>query len=92
MSAFRLSKTHSMPREELRETARALADRLETQHGMRARWQGEDVVAIKGSGVEGRLSIDDREIAVDVKLGMLASAFQGRLRAEIQRYLDEHIS
>ena len=92
MSAFRLSKTHSMPREDLRETARALASRLEAQHGMRARWQGEDVVAIKGSGVEGRLSIDDGEIAIDVKLGMLASAFQGRLRAEIQRYLDDNIS
>lgn len=92
MSGFRLSKTHSMPREELRETARALANRLESQHGMRARWQGEDVVAITGSGVEGRLSIDDRQVEVDVRLGLLASAFQGRLRAEIQRYLDDNIS
>lgn len=92
MSAFRLCKKHSMPREELREAARALADRLQTQHGMRASWQGDDVVAIKGSGVDGRLSIDDQQIEIDVRLGMLASAFQGRLRAEIQRYLDENIS
>lgn len=92
MSGFHLSKTHSMPRDELRATARALADRLEAQHGMRAQWQGDDVVAIRGSGVEGRLSIDDRRVDVDVKLGLLASAFQGRLRAEIQRYLDDNIS
>lgn len=92
MSAFSLSKTYTMPRDELRETARALAERLESQHGMRAQWQGDDVVAIKGSGVEGRLSIDESRIAVDVRLGMLASAFQGRLRAEIQRYLDDNIS
>ncbi|MFN2287075.1 MAG: polyhydroxyalkanoic acid system family protein [Chromatocurvus sp.] len=92
MSTFHVSKSHSMPREELRETARALADRLRAQHGMRASWQGDDVVAIKGSGFEGRLSIDDQQIKVDVRLGMLASAFQGRLRAEIQRYLDDNIS
>lgn len=92
MAEFSLSKNHSMQRAELRDTARALAERLEAQHGMQAKWQGEDVVAIKGSGLEGRLSIDDRHIQIDIKLGLLASAFQGKLRAEIQRYLDEHIS
>lgn len=92
MSEFRLSKTHTMSREALRETARALADRLEAQHGMQAHWQGEDNVAIKGSGLDGRLSIDDRQIEVNVKLSFLASPFQGKLRAEIQRYLDDNIS
>ncbi|MFN2327996.1 MAG: polyhydroxyalkanoic acid system family protein [Chromatocurvus sp.] len=92
MSEFRLSKTHTMSREALRETARSLAERLEAQHGMRAHWQGDDVVAIKGSGLDARLSIDDRQIEVNVRLGFLASPFQGRLRAEIQRYLDDNIS
>jgi putative polyhydroxyalkanoate system protein len=81
-----------MPREALRERARSLAERLESRHHMRARWLGDDVVAIKGSGVEGQLSIDDTQVAVDVKLGLLAAPFQGKLRSEIQRYLDEHIS
>lgn len=91
MSEFRLSKTHSMSREDLRDTARALADRLEAQHGLRSTWQGDDVVAVKGSGLDARLEIDDREIAVNVKLSLLASPFQGKLRAEIQRYLDDNI-
>lgn len=92
MSAFRLKKAHSMSREELRDTARALADRLESQHGLQARWHGEDVVAITGSGLDGCLSINDDEIEISVKLGLLVSAFKGKLQAEIQRYLDENIS
>lgn len=92
MSEFRLSKTHTMSREALRETARTLADRLKAQHGMQADWQGDDVVAIRGSGLHGRLAIDDERIEVKVKLSFLASPFRGRLQTEIQRYLDDHIS
>lgn len=80
-----------MPREELRAAAQGLADELEQKHGVRSQWQG-DSVRIKGSGVDGLLSFEDGVVDVSVKLGLLASAFQGRLKAEVQRYLDEHIS
>ncbi len=67
-----------------------LAKSLERQHGVRSRWEG-DTVRIKGAGVDGRLSFHDDLVDVSVKLGLLASAFQGVLRAEVQRYLDEHV-
>lgn len=91
MAGFRLSKTYTMPREDLREAAEGLTQQLERQHGVRSEWQG-DTVRIKGSGVEGLLSIEDGVVDVSVRLGLLASAFQGRLKAEVQRYLDEHVS
>lgn len=91
MAGFRLSKPYTMPREDLREAAQGLARRLEEQHGVRSRWEG-DTVYIKGSGVDGRLSIDGGMVDVSVRLGLLASAFQGVLKAEVQRYLDEHVS
>lgn len=80
-----------MPRDELRAAAQGLADKLEQQHGVRSQWQG-DSVRIRGSGVDGLLSFEDGVVDVSVKLGLLASAFQGMLKAEVQRYLDEHIS
>lgn len=92
MASFRLSKPYTMPKSALRSAARDLADRLEARHGLRAQWQGNDEVSIKGAGVEGRLTIDRESVDVSVKLGLLASAFQGVLRSEIQRYLDEHVS
>jgi putative polyhydroxyalkanoate system protein len=92
MAGFRLSKPYSMCQEEVREAAQGLASRLEREHGVRSRWQGDSVVTIKGSGIDGKLSFEDGYIDVSVKLGFLASAFQGALRSEVQRYLDEHIS
>ena len=92
MPSFRVRKATTQPRSELRETASALAAELEAAHGVRARWEGDDVVAIRGAGVEGRLTLDDDAVEVTVRLGLLASAFQGPLRAEIERSLDEHVS
>ena len=80
-----------MCKEELREAAQGLAESLEQQHGVRSRWDG-DTVRIKGSGVDGKLSIGEDTVEVSVMLGLLASAFKGVLQKEVQRYLDEHIT
>jgi putative polyhydroxyalkanoate system protein len=92
MAGFRLQKPYSMPQDDVRVAAEGLAKRLEREHGVRYRWQGDSMVNIRGSGIDGKLSFHDGNIDVSVKLGFLASAFQGVLRAEVQRYLDENIS
>lgn len=80
-----------MPAQELREAAQGLAENLEKQHGVRSRWEG-DSVRIKGAGVDGKLSFAGGKLDVSVRLGLLASAFQGVLKSEVQRYLDEHVT
>jgi putative polyhydroxyalkanoate system protein len=90
MAGFRLQKPYTMDKNEVRAAAEGLASKLEQEHGVRSRWQG-DSVRIKGAGIDGNLSFHDGNIDVSVKLGLLASAFQGVLRKEVQRYLDEHI-
>jgi putative polyhydroxyalkanoate system protein len=92
MAGFRLQKPYSMPEEDVREAAAGLAMRLEREHGVRTRWQGDSVVMLRGTGIDGKLSFDDGKIDVSVKLGFLAAVFQGVLRSEVQRYLDEHIT
>ena len=91
MAGFRLTKPYTMPKDEIRQAAEGLAKNLENTHGVRSRWEG-DTVKIKGSGVDGKLSFENGLVDVSVKLGMLASAFQSPLKAEMQRYLDEYIS
>ena len=50
MAGFRLQKPYSMPKEEVREAAEGLAKKLEREHGVRYRWQG-DTVSIRGAGI-----------------------------------------
>ncbi len=91
MAGFRLSKPYTMPREDIRKAAQGLVARLEREHGVRSRWDG-DTVRISGSGVDGRMSFHDGNIEVSVKLGFLTSVFEPVLRSEVQRYLDTHVS
>ncbi len=91
MAGFRLTKPYTMPKEEIRAAAEGLADSLGREHGVRSRWEG-DRVKIKGAGVDGELSFHDGLIDVSVRLGLLTSMFEGTLRREVQRYLDEHIT
>lgn len=90
MAGFQLRKAHSMAKSELRSAAEGLARELEDAHGVRARWEG-DSVRIRGSGVDGKLTLSDSEVLVSVELGLLASAFKGVLRSEVQRFLDEYV-
>ncbi len=91
MAGFRLSKPYTMPKEEIRAAAEGLADSLSREHGVRSRWDG-DKVKIKGAGVDGEMSFHDGQIDVSVRLGLLTSMFEGTLRREVQRYLDEHVT
>ncbi|MFV8818555.1 polyhydroxyalkanoic acid system family protein [Haliea sp. E17] len=91
MAGFRITKHYTMPREEVRAAAEGFAADLEREYGVRSKWSG-DRVRIKGSGVDGELSFDDGLIDISVKLGLLASMFEGKLKKEVQRYLDEYIS
>jgi putative polyhydroxyalkanoate system protein len=91
MAGFRLTKPYTMSKEEVREAARGLAAELEREHGVRARWEG-DTVRITGAGVNGEMSFHDGLIDVSVKLGLLASMFEGVLRSEVKRYLDIHVT
>ena len=91
MAQFRITKPYTMSKEEVREAAEGLAASLERQHGVRSRWEG-DTVHIRGAGVDGRMSFHDDLIDVSVKLGLLTSMFEPVLKAEVQRYLDEHVT
>ncbi|PIE39509.1 MAG: polyhydroxyalkanoic acid synthase [Gammaproteobacteria bacterium] len=90
MSGFSLRKPYTMPRREIRKAAEGLVERLQKEHPVRCEWHG-DSVRLKGAGVAGKLSFEGDVIDVSVKLGMLMRPFQKPLKAEVQRYLDEHV-
>lgn len=91
MAGFKISKPCTMPREDVREAAEKLAVQLERDFGVRSRWQG-DTVYINGAGVDGCLCIEENQLDVSVKLGLMASMFEAPLRKEVQRYLDEYVT
>ena len=91
MAGFRVKKSYTMSEKEVRRAAEGLAKALEREHGVHSRWEG-NTVYITGAGVDGQMCYDRGVIDVSVKLGLLASIFEGVLRSEVNRYLDKHVS
>ncbi|MEE4193033.1 MAG: polyhydroxyalkanoic acid system family protein [Halieaceae bacterium] len=91
MAGFSVSRTYTQPREDVRKTAENLAQQLESEYGVRARWQG-DTVTMRGNGVDGRLEIDDEAVHVKVSLGLMARMFESPIRRVVNDYLDRYIS
>ena len=91
MARFTVSRSYSMPREEVRGIAEDLAHQIERDYGVSARWQG-DRVSMRGKGVDGTLSIEDDVVRVDVSLGVMASVFERSLRRIVTEYLEEYVS
>jgi putative polyhydroxyalkanoate system protein len=91
MASFSISKPYTMSREEVRDAAESLAEGLKDRHGLHYRWQG-DTAVFSRSGLNGMLIIDDEEITVSVKLGLLASAFEKPLKKAVGEYLEQYVT
>jgi putative polyhydroxyalkanoate system protein len=91
MPGFTIQRPYTMPPRALRKSCEELAARLSSDHGVRCHWENNHCLVFKGSGVNGQLDFADRELALTVKLGLLAAPFEKPLRARIVDYLDRHI-
>ncbi len=91
MAKFSVSKSFTMSKEEVREAAEQLAEQLKADHGLRYTWQG-DTARFSRTGIDGVLKIEADAIRVDVKLGMLASAFEQPLKKAMNEYLERYVS
>ncbi len=91
MGKFSVSQNHTMSKADVREAAEQLAEQLKADHGLKYSWRG-DTAKFSRSGIDGTLRIGDDAIQVDVRLGMLASAFERPLKKAMIEYLEKYLS
>jgi len=91
MSRIYLQREHSLDRKTLRKRAEKLARQLQSEFGGDYRWEGDTVHYSYSGGIDARLALQEDDILVDVKLGILMIMVKKALQREIERYLDEHL-
>ena len=52
-------------------------------------WDG-DVMNFKRPGVSGELSLDSKEVSLDITLGLLLFALKPSIEREVHRFFDEN--
>ncbi len=87
MATIDIIRPHALGPDGARRAATQVAERLRAEYGVDVRWVG-DTLHVSGRGIDGRLDAGPDTVRVTAKLGLLARAFAGPLRREIERELD----
>jgi putative polyhydroxyalkanoate system protein len=88
MSKISVRQPHSVGRAQARDKLGGFTEML-SKYGVKLKWAG-DQATIKGMGVSGQLAVNDADVQVDLKLGMMARAAgvdPKRLEASIAKRL-----
>lgn len=91
MSRIYIQRDHQLKQPSLRKRVESLAKQLRSEFGGNYRWEGNTVHYNYSGGIDARLTLQEDDILVDVKLGILMLMLKKRLETEINTYLDEHL-
>ncbi len=82
-----VERPHALDREVVRGKAEALASQLSKEYDIRYRWV-DDVIEFRRSGADGKISIDQGRVRVELNLSLMLTAFAPGIKSEIERTLD----
>jgi putative polyhydroxyalkanoate system protein len=91
MTQISVERKHNLGRDAARQKAEVVVDKLVQRYDVQATWQG-DTVAVKRSGANGTVKIDDDAIRIELKLGMMLSMMSGTIQSEIEKALDKALA
>jgi putative polyhydroxyalkanoate system protein len=86
-----VERTHALGLAPARQLAQRWAERAEEKLGVSCTYEepaDSGLVLFERPGIEGRMRVDATSVVVDVELGFLFSAFQGRIEGDIAEKLD----
>ncbi len=87
MSRINIRREHDLTRAAAREKVEHVAEVLAKRFDADCRWQG-DTLAVKHPQVNGSITLGERDVVVDAKLGFMLAMFKGRIDEELVRVLD----
>jgi putative polyhydroxyalkanoate system protein len=87
---MRIKRSHNLGIEEAKRRADLIAVDLAGRFNLRSRWEG-DQLRVKGSGVDGRLLVEQSSVELRVRLGLALKLLEGPIHAEIKRSMAEHL-
>ena len=88
MADIHIERAHSMSLKKAREAASNFADQLAEKFDLESEWEG-DTLHFTRSGVNGTLVLEKNAVAINVKLGLLLSAFRCNFEKHINDNLDK---
>ena len=87
MADIELKRVHNLGVPAAREAAERMADKLGRQFGLEGQWHG-NVLRFERPGVNGTLTLTDKDLTLSVALGFLLKAMRGSIQSAVEEQLD----
>jgi putative polyhydroxyalkanoate system protein len=91
MADIHIVRAHHMSLQQAKDAATRLATKLEEKFDLATRWEG-DTLHFERAGATGSLALDPQAVTIEVRLGLLLSAFKGAMEEQINEQLDKLFS
>jgi len=87
---MRIRREHGLGKDEAHKRVAGIADELCQKYGLNATWSGDELT-IDGSGINGRIAVDEQSVDVEVNLGFALSMMSSTVRTSIEDALDKYL-
>jgi putative polyhydroxyalkanoate system protein len=87
---MRIRREHSLGIEEARRRVDEIAADMGGRLNLSSEWRENDL-QIKGSGVNGSISVSEDAIEIQVELGFALKIMEGSIRSAIEGTMDKHL-
>jgi putative polyhydroxyalkanoate system protein len=87
VSRIHIRREHELTRAKAREKVDHVAEVLAKRFDADCRWHG-DTLEVKHAQVNGRITLGERDVVVEAKLGFVLAMFRDRIDEELVRALD----
>ena len=91
MAKITVERPHSLGREQAREKAGQLVEKLADRYGLAHEWVG-DTVKLEGKGAKGKVQVEDELIRINIDLNFILSTMSGSIKSEVERVLDKALA
>ncbi|MBA1230925.1 polyhydroxyalkanoic acid system protein [Pseudomonas viridiflava] len=91
MAKITVERPHSLGREQAREKAEQLVEKLADKYGLAHEWVG-DTVRLEGKGAKGKVEVEDELIRINIDLNFILSTMSGSIKSEVERVLDKALA
>jgi len=96
MPKIQVSKTHSLPREELESKVEQYLTKLRDDKlksvGFGFAWKPDRrKIDLTGTGFKGEVTVGDQEVAIFIDLGLMLTPFKATVEDSLKRGLDKYL-
>lgn len=90
MSHIHIVRSTSTSAKKSRENAEQMAVQLQQEYGLDYEWESDHVLRFERAGLNGTMTLEPKQVTVEIKLGLLMRPFASVLKQHINDYFDAH--